>query len=118
MQTRTLELPSNNIVPLVQLQGKIAMRLDLACEVRVHGGFGGRTNGNGLLEIRLSSLCDPSDFGGEALNVLLLPLKIVLADEDGEVRVADLQGFDLAVEPGLDGLPDGVRCGFEDVADL
>jgi hypothetical protein len=35
----TLELPSNDVVPLVEFQGQIAMRLDLAGEVGVHGGF-------------------------------------------------------------------------------
>lgn len=92
------------------------MRLDLAGEVGVHGSLGGRTDGDGLLEIRLSTLCDPGDLGGETLNVLLLPLEVVGADEDGEVCVADLQGLDLAVEPGLDRLPDGVGGGLEDVA--
>lgn len=94
------------------------MRLDLSCEVGVHGGLGGRANSNRLLEIGLSTLCHPGDFGGETFDVLLFPLQIVRADEDGEVCVADLQGLDLAVEPGLDGLPDGVGCGFEDVTDF
>jgi hypothetical protein len=35
----TLKLPSNNVVPLVQLQGQIAMRLNLAREVWVHGSL-------------------------------------------------------------------------------
>jgi hypothetical protein len=92
------------------------MRLDLARKVGVHGRLGGRADGNGLLEIGLSALCDPGNFGGEALDVLLLPLEVVRANEDGEVCVADLQGLDLAVEPLLDRLPDGVGCGLEDVA--
>lgn len=91
------------------------MRLDLSCKVGIHGRLGGRANGNRLLEIRLSSLCHPGNFGGESLNVLLFPLQVVCADEDGEVCVADLQGLDLAVEPSLDRLPDGVRRGLEDV---
>lgn len=92
------------------------MRLDLARKVGVHGRLGGRADGNGLLEIGLSALCDPGNFGGEALDVLLLPLEVVRTDEDGEVGVADLQGLDLAVEPSLDRLPDGVGGGLEDVA--
>jgi hypothetical protein len=94
------------------------MRLDLARKVRVHGRLGGRADGNRLLEIRLSALCDPGNFGGEALDVFLLPLEVVRADEDGEVCIADLQGLDLAVEPSLDRLPDGVGSGLEDVAGL
>ena len=92
------------------------MRLDLARKVGVHGRLGGRADGNRLLEIGLSALCDPGNFGGEALDVLLLPLEVVCADEDGEVGVADLQGLDLAVEPSFDRLPDGVGGGLEDVA--
>ena len=53
------------------------MRLDLSREVGVHGGLRGRANGDGLLEIRLSTLCHPGDFSGETLNVLLFPLQVV-----------------------------------------
>jgi hypothetical protein len=104
----TLELPSDNVVPLVQLEGQVAVRLDLASEVGVHGGLRGWAHGDGLLQIRLSTLGNPGNFGSEALDVLLLTLQVVCADEDGEVGVSDLQRLDLVVEPSLDGFPDSI----------
>jgi hypothetical protein len=104
----TLELPSDNVVPLVQLEGQVAVRLDLAGEVGVHGGLRGWAHGDGLLQIRLSTLGNPGNFGSEALDVLLLTLQVVCADEDGEVGVSDLQRLDLVVEPSLDGFPDSI----------
>lgn len=92
------------------------MGLDLASEVGVHGGLRGRAHSDRLLQVGLSTFCDPGDLGRETLNVLLLSLKVVRADEDGEVGVADFESLDLVVEPGFDRLPDGVRGGFEDVA--
>lgn len=49
--------------------------------------------------------------------MLLLSLQVVLADEDGEVCVADFEGLDLRIEPVLYGFPDGIRGGFKDVAE-
>lgn len=114
-ESLTLELPADHVVPLVQLEGQIAMRLDLASEVGVHGGLGRGTHSDGLLQVRLATFGDPGDFGGEALDMLLFSLKVVCADEDRKVGVADFERLDLVVEPGLDRLPNGVGGGFEDV---
>jgi hypothetical protein len=92
------------------------MRLNLSCEVGVHGRLGSRANSNRLLQIGLSSLCHPGYFGSKTFNVFLFPFQVVCADEDGKVCVADLQGLDLVVEPSLDRLPDCVGCGLKDVA--
>ena len=74
------------------------MRLDLSGEMRVHGGFRGRTDGDGLLQIRLSALGDPCNFSGKALEMLLLTLKIVGTDEDWEVRIPNLEGLECVSE--------------------
>jgi len=88
------------------------MRLDLASKVRVHGGLGGRAHSDRLLQVGLSTLGHPGDLSGKTLNVLLLALQVVCADEDREVCIADFECLDLVVEPSLDGLPDGIRGGF------
>jgi hypothetical protein len=113
---RVLELPPHHVVPLVELQRKVSMRLDLAGKVRVHGRLAGRANGNGPLEIRFPALGHPRDLGGEALNVILLSLQVVGADEDGEVGVADFERLDLGIEPRLDVFPNGVAGWLENVA--
>jgi hypothetical protein len=84
------------------------MRLNLASEVGVHGGLGCGAHSDGLLQVGLSTLCHPRDLGSETLDVLLLSLQIVCADEDGEVRVANFEGLDLVVEPDFDEFPDCV----------
>jgi hypothetical protein len=103
---------------LVQLERQITMGLDLASEVGVHGGLRGRAHSDRLLQVGLSTFCDPGDLSREALNVLLLSLKVVRADEDGEVGVPNFESLDLVVEPGFDRLPNGVRGGLKDVANL
>lgn len=47
-----LGLPSDDRVPLVQAEGKITVTADPLGVVRVHDGFGGRTDGNGDLSHR------------------------------------------------------------------
>lgn len=92
-----LELPSDNVVPLVQLQGEVSVRLDLAGEMRVHGGFRCGANGDGLLKVRLSAFGHPSDLSGESLKMFLLSLQIVGTDEDREVGIADFEGLGMSV---------------------
>lgn len=72
-----LELPSDNVIPLIQLERQITMGLDLACKMRVHGSFTGRSNGDRLLKVRLSAFGNPSNFSGETLQVFLLTLQVV-----------------------------------------
>jgi len=111
-----LELPPHHVVPLVELQREVAVRLDLAGKVRVHGRLAGGTDGDGPLEVRFATLGHPRNLGGEALNVVLLSLQIVGADEDGEVGIANFERLDFGVKPKLDVLPDGIARRFEDVA--
>ena len=82
----------------------------------VHNGLGCRTNSNGFLEVGAARFCDPRDFGGETLDVVLLTLEHLGGDEHGEVRVLDAELLDVRVEPALDDLPDAVRPWLEDVA--
>ena len=107
-----LEFPAHHVIPLVQLQRKVSVRLDLSREVGVHGGLTRRANGDGFLEVGLSSLGDPCYLSGESLDMLFFALQIVGADEDGEVCIADFECLDLGVEPRFDVFPDGVTGRF------
>jgi len=49
-----LELPSDDICPLVQLQRKISMTLDPFSICRVHDGLTCRTNSNRLVQLALT----------------------------------------------------------------
>jgi hypothetical protein len=88
-----LKFPSDDIVPLVQLERKVSVRLDLAGKVRIHGGFTGGTDGNRLLEVRFAALGDPCYLGSETFEMLLFTLEIVGADEDRKVGIADFDGL-------------------------
>ena len=52
--------------------------------------------------------CDPCDFGGEALDVVLLTLEYLRGDEHGEVGVLDAKFLDPRVEPFLDDFPNAI----------
>jgi len=104
----TFEFPSDDIVPLVELERQITVRLDLAGKVGVHGRLRGRAHSNRLLQIRLAPFGHPCNLSGKSFNVFLLTLQIVCANEDGEVCVADFERLDLRIKPGLDRFPNGV----------
>jgi hypothetical protein len=84
------------------------MRLNLASEVGVHGGLGCGAHGDGLLQVGLSTLCDPCDLSSKTFDVLLLSLQVVCADENGEVGIANFERLDLVVKPEFNELPDRV----------
>lgn len=117
---------------------------------RIHCGLRRRPDGDGLLEIRASAVYgairqsqlvrttvnarsgDPGNFGGEALDVVLLTFQHLLRNKHGKVGVLDTELPDVNVEPiwsrqssawvdlprehTLYDLPDAVRPWFQDVA--
>ena len=103
-----LELPSDNVVPLVELERQVAVALDLLGVVAVHGGLTGRTHSQPLLQLVLAALGHPCDLSGETLDVILLTLKVGLGNEEREVRVLDTHCLDLGIEEVADLLPDHV----------
>lgn len=137
-RTGVLELPSDDRVPLVQLEGQISVRTNPLGVVGVHHRLGRGTNRDRLLEVRLTSAGDPRDLGRETLDVVLLPLEHLGRHKHGEVGVLhaellaggasrqilrhapDRRGkrghVHSRVEPVLDLLPDAVTRRLEDVA--
>lgn len=86
-----LELPSDDVGPLVQLEGKVTVTLDPLGIGVVHDGFGGGSDSNGLLELGVAVSGDPGDFWGETFDVLLFLEQGSFGDEQGEVAVFDSQ---------------------------
>ena len=54
---------------------------------RIHDGFRGGTDRDGLLQLGGTAARHPRHFGGEAFHVLLLLLESTTRDEHGEVGV-------------------------------
>mmetsp|Transcript_59658 Transcript_59658/g.141135 ORF Transcript_59658/g.141135 Transcript_59658/m.141135 type:complete len:405 (+) Transcript_59658:792-2006(+) len=112
-----LEFPANHIAPLVEFEGEVSVRPDPVGEVGVHDRLRSGADGDGFLQVGLARLCDPGNFCGEALDVLLLLLQRRLGDEAGKVAGVHIQVFlDTGGEPVLDLLPDLERPRTEDVA--
>ncbi len=111
-----LELPSNNVVPLVELERQVAIRLNPAGVGRVHDCLTSGTNGDWLGEICLTGLGHPGDLGREVGDVVLFALQCGFGDEYREVAVVDANVLDLLVEEFFDLLPDEVGPGAKDVA--
>lgn len=114
--SRILELPSHDVAPLVELQGKISVSADPLREARVHDRLACGTDCNRDFEIRASGFGHPCDFRCESCHMLLLFAQGFLVHEEWEVGVVDSHGLDLCVQEALDGFPDGIGPWSKDVA--
>lgn len=92
------------------------MRVDPSGKGWVHNGLRGWSDGDGFLEIRLTTLGDPGDFWAESFDVFLLLVQGLLRDEHGEVGIFDSVTLDEIVEKFHDVFPDVVGPGSEDIA--
>jgi hypothetical protein len=86
-------------IPLIEFEGEITMASDPFLIVGVHDCLGGGTNGDGLLEIRVSCLGDPGDFGGKSLDMVFFLFKDAFRDEHGEVCIFNAHFLDLSIKP-------------------
>lgn len=82
-----LELPTDNVSPLVETQRKVSVRFDPLAIAGVHDGLRCRSDGDGLWKIGLARLCDPSDLWGESLDVILLLGEGGIGYKHGEVAI-------------------------------
>ncbi len=110
-----LEFPSHDVGPLIQLQGQVTVASDPLLEGWVHDRLTGWTNSDWFSKVTTSALSDPSNLGGETLDVILLQLQCTLSDEEWEVGILHTELLDLTVEPVLDLLPDLVRMGASSI---
>ena len=91
----------HNVVPLVQFDGQISVRLDPLGIGRVHDCLRGGPDGDGLGQLSFSGSGDPGHFRREICDVVFFLLQGGLGHEDGEVAVLHAQLLDLTVEEGL-----------------
>lgn len=92
-----LELPTDNIGPLVQTEGQVTVTTDptsVSCmllftqwHTRIHDSLRSGTNSDRLLQFRRTITGDPGDFRGETFNVFLFLLQSTSGNENGEVSV-------------------------------
>mmetsp|Transcript_28833 Transcript_28833/g.52959 ORF Transcript_28833/g.52959 Transcript_28833/m.52959 type:complete len:435 (-) Transcript_28833:189-1493(-) len=110
-----LELPTDNISPLVKTEGKITVTANPLTVVRVHDGFRSGSNGNGLFHGSVTGLSHPCDLRSETLDMVLLGVQDVFGNEKGKIGVFHTTGLDLFVKPALNNLPHGISTGSEDI---
>mmetsp|Transcript_6675 Transcript_6675/g.22987 ORF Transcript_6675/g.22987 Transcript_6675/m.22987 type:complete len:376 (-) Transcript_6675:559-1686(-) len=113
---RVLELPPDHVAPLVQAQRQVAVAPDPVRVEWVHHRLARGADRDGDVQVSLARLGDPRHLRGKVLHVVLLLVQHALRDEKREVAVLHAEGLDLPVEPLVDGVPDAVRPGPEDVA--
>ena len=126
---RVLELPTNDVRPLVQTDRQVTMSTNptsVRCllslldkptgiDDRLRSG----TNSHGLLKLRTTVARHPRHLGSESLHVLLLLLQSTTRNKHGEVRILHLTPtthsylhttlLDLLVQELLNLLPNVVR---------
>ena len=91
------------------------MTMNPLCEGWVHDSFGSGTNSNWLGQIRLTTLCDPGDFGTETFNVVLFFVQSSLGHKHWEVAVLNAEFFNSAVKEFRNLLPDKEGGWSEDI---
>ena len=67
-----LELPTDDIGPLVGQERQVTMRADPLAETGVHDCLGGGSDGDRFRHLTLSTLSHPCDLRSESLDVALL----------------------------------------------
>jgi len=72
---------------LIEFEREITVTSNPLLVVRIHDRFGRRTNGEGLFEVRIARLGDPSDFRCESLDMVLFLFEDAFRHEHGEVSV-------------------------------
>lgn len=126
-----LELPSNDVVPLIELVGQVAVRLNPLGERRIHASLARRTDGDVLGQVTRARFGHPGDLDKrdgstiarfstradrkcqsnlrrEIIDVVLFAFEGTARDENGKVTILDSQLSYLAVEVLLDLLPNEV----------
>ena len=111
-----LELPTDDVGPLVDQKGQVTVRSDPLGETRVHDCLTSRSDCNGLGHLALATLCDPGDFGSETFNMGLFFVESGLSHKHGEVAVLYTVGLELGIGEGCDLLPNEEGCRAQDVA--
>jgi len=109
-------LPPDDVRPLIDLQRKIAMRVDPFRERRVHDRLARRADVEFFGELLPSAMRHHRALGCEAFHVILLLVEERLGDEERKVAVLDAERLDAPIQVLLDRLPQRVPVRLEDDA--
>mmetsp|Transcript_7354 Transcript_7354/g.13573 ORF Transcript_7354/g.13573 Transcript_7354/m.13573 type:complete len:268 (-) Transcript_7354:128-931(-) len=111
-----LELPANDVTPLIQTHWQVSVAADPGCVKGVHDSLTCWTDRNRNLQVCLARLCYPGNLRSKVLHVVLLLVQDILGDEHGEVAVVNAKQLDLGIKPLVDMIPDVVGPGPKNVA--
>merc|ERR1740139_872609 len=111
-----LELPPNNIRPLIDHHRQVSMRVNPLSKRRVHNSLGRRSNRNRLSQLTLPRLSHPSHLRRESFQMLLFFLQRRLRHKHRKVDIVNSMCLDPRVNEPLDLLPNVVGVGPQDVA--
>ena len=114
--SRMLELPSHNVRPLIQLNGKISVTLNPFSIGRVHNGLTGWSDRNMLCKITLSWFCNPGNFRSKTFNMIFFDFKWFFRDKHWEVCILNSICFNKFIEEILNFFPNRVGPGSQNIA--
>ena len=69
--SRVLELPSDDVSPLIEFKRKISMTLNPVCVGRIHNGLASGSNSDWFSKITWSWFSNPSNFRSKTLDMIL-----------------------------------------------
>ena len=107
-------LPPDDVRPLVDEQGQIAVALHPLGVHVADDGLGSRAHDELLFKLRIADMRDKRDLGREAFHVLRLLHEVAQGDEHREIGILVPCRFETAVEFLLDVLPDLVAVRADD----
>lgn len=108
------QLPADDVRPLVDEEGQVAVALHPLGEVLVDDHLGGGADDGGLLELLAAAVRDHGEFGREPLDVFGLLVEVRLRDQEREVRVLGARLLDAGVHVLLHPLPQAVAVRSDD----
>ena len=108
------ELPTDDIRPLVQEEGQVAVALNPACHDLAEEGLAGWPHDDWLFKPPPACMGDDGKLGAEPGDVLGLFAHVALRDEQRQVDVLGPGRLDPLIDLGLDALPEGVAVGTDD----
>ena len=104
-----LELPPDNVTPLVHKHGQVSVRSDPFGKGWIHDCLRGGSDSNWLLQIALSTLGYPGDLSSEPFHMLFLFAERLFCDKHWEVAILHAIILEPLVHEALNLLPDKVR---------
>ncbi len=110
------QLPADDVGPLVEEHGQVAIALDPLREEVADDGFRRRADDVGLFQLLAARDGDDGELGRETFDVFGFLLQKALRDQQREIDVLMAGGLEALVELALQHFPDGIAIGLDDHA--